>query len=346
MSTSVATPTHDEHQPDAKPMIATRLFLAIVFVCSAAIVWLAITRWMQRPLQQRLQNLREQAREPQPRDAPFRLPRHALPDWLRQVATRIAALALPTLPDAPAGRPWEAFALRWRFLMAGLRTPQAPLLHFALKALLTFMLPAALLMWVALRGSDAGPITLIALALLLAAAGYWLPDAWLRWRTAHRQRALVEAFPDALDLMLVCVEAGLGLDAAIDRVSRDIALQSPELADELGLLALELRTGASRAEALRHLALRVGLEEIDTLVSTLIQADRFGTRVSDALRVHAAALRTRRRLLAEEAAGKLPVKLLLPLVLFIFPGLLVVLMGPPAIRALRVLMPIIGASGT
>ncbi len=327
-------------------MIATRLFLAIVFVCSAAIAWLAITRWMQRPLQQRLQDLREQARGASARDAPFRLPQWAWPGWLRAGATRLATLALPARADAPAGRPWEAFALRWRFLMAGLRDPQAPLLHFALKALLTFALPGSWLVWVAVRGAAAQPPTVLAVALLLAAVGYWLPDAWLRWRTSRRQRALLEAFPDALDLMLVCVEAGLGLDAAINRVSRDIALQSPALAEELGLLALELRTGASRAEALRNLALRVGLEEVATLVSTLIQADRFGTRVSDALRVHAAALRTRRRLLAEETAGKLPVKLLLPLVLCIFPGLLVVLMGPPAIRAVRVLVPILAASGS
>lgn len=327
-------------------MIATRLFLALVFVCSAAVAWLAISRWMQRPLQQQLQNLREQARGPQPRDAPFRLPLWTLPVWLRQGVARLAALALPTLPDAPPGRPWEAFALRWRFLMAGLRDPQAPLLHFALKALLTFALPASLLTWVAVRGSAMAAPTLLAIALALAAAGYWLPDAWLRWRTVRRQRALLEAFPDALDLVLVCVEAGLGLDAAIERVARDIALQSPVLADELRLLSLELRTGASRIEALRNLALRVGLEEVDTLVSTLIQADRFGTRVSDALRVHAAALRNRRRLMAEEAASRLPVKLLLPLVLCIFPGLLVVLMGPPVIRAVRVLMPIISASGS
>lgn len=346
-------------------MSMTWLFLALVFTCTAALSWLALNRWMQRPLQQRLQALRDQARDRLPHDAPFRLPRWTLPPWLRAWAVRLAQLALPSAPSHPATaapsaapaasaasaaayastRPWEAFALRWRFLQAGLRDPQAPLLHFALKALLTFALP---LLWLALNAWTAAvPQAWKALggALLLAGMGYWVPDAWLRWRIARRQRELLDSFPDALDLMLVCVEAGQGLDAAVERVARDIALQSPPLADELRLLALELRTGASRAEALRHLALRVGLDDVDALISTLVQADRFGTRISDALRVHAQALRQRRRLRAEEAAAKLPVQLVLPLVFCIFPGLLVVLMGPPAIRAVRVLMPMLSGGG-
>lgn len=332
-------------------MMTTWLFLALIFVCTTALVWLGITRWMQRPMLQRLQALREQARAQLPRDTPLRLSLHRWPAWLQRALQRLATLALPRNHPPSAGtdaqaaaRPWEAFALRWRFLNAGLRDPQAPVLHFALKALLTFALPATLMVGVAFTGPFTDTWKILALAVVLAATGYWMPDAALQLRIKRRKRELLESFPDALDLMLVCVESGQGLDAAIERVARDIALQSPALADELRLLGLELRTGTSRAGALHNLALRVGLDDVDALVATLVQADRFGTPISDALRVHAQALRDRRRLMAEEAAAKLPVKLLLPLIFCIFPGLLVVLMGPPAIRAVRVLLPMTGAS--
>lgn len=172
---------------------------------------------------------------------------------------------------------------------------------------------------------------------MLAAAlvGYAAPDLLLRWRLARRQQALFRAFPDALDLLRVCVQAGLGLDAAIDRVGREMRLVSPLLSGEWQLTGLELRAGASRSQALRHLAERVGLPEVDALVTMLIQADRFGTRMSEALQVHADALRTQRRLRAEEAAAQLPVKLLIPLVFCIFPALLAVMLGPVGISLYR-----------
>jgi tight adherence protein C len=138
-----------------------------------------------------------------------------------------------------------------------------------------------------------------------------------------------------MDLLRVCVQAGLGLDAAIERVGREMRLASPILSDEWRLTGLELRAGASRAQALRHMAERVGLPEIDAMVTMLIQADRFGTRMADALQVHADALRSQRRLRAEEAAAKLPVKLLFPLVFCIFPALLTVMLGPVAISLYR-----------
>jgi tight adherence protein C len=141
--------------------------------------------------------------------------------------------------------------------------------------------------------------------------------------------------------MRVCVEAGLGLDAAIERVGREMALESSALAEEFHLVTLELRAGASRADALRNLAVRVGLEDIDAMVSMLVQADRFGTSIAESLRVHSDALRTKRRLLAEEKAAKLPVTLLFPLIFCIFPALLTVLLGPAVITVVRVLLPTI-----
>ena len=175
--------------------------------------------------------------------------------------------------------------------------------------------------------------------LLLAAIGYYLPNAALAHMIARRQRELFEAFPDALDLMRVCIEAGLGMDAAIERVGREMQLESPALSEEFHLVSLELRAGASRTDALRNLALRVAIEDIDAMVAMLVQADRFGTSIAESLRVHAESLRTRRRLIAEEAAAKLPVKLLVPLIFCVFPALLTVLLGPAAINVYRILMP-------
>jgi tight adherence protein C len=180
-------------------------------------------------------------------------------------------------------------------------------------------------------GLRAGSLPWWAALLGAASLGYVLPDLALRWQLARRQGALFKGFPDALDLLRVCVQAGLGLDAAIERVGREMRLASPVLSEEWRLTGLELRAGASRAQALRHLAERVGLPDIDALVTMLIQADRFGTRMADALQVHADALRTQRRLRAEEAAAKLPVKLLIPLVFCIFPALLTVMLGPVGI---------------
>jgi tight adherence protein C len=142
-----------------------------------------------------------------------------------------------------------------------------------------------------------------------------------------------------LDLMVVCVEAGLGLDQAIGRVGEEVGRSHPALSDELNLLAMELRTGVSRQEALRNLALRTDLEEVRNLVALLIQTDRFGTSIGQALRVHADSMRTTRRLKAEELAAKLPVKLLFPLVFFIFPSMFIVIIGPAAIKMVRIIFP-------
>ena len=145
---------------------------------------------------------------------------------------------------------------------------------------------------------------------------------------ARGKKRLFNAFPDALDLMRVCVQAGFGLDAPLERLGREISLSCPELSNGFGLTGLELRAGASRSEALRHLAVRVGLKAVDALVNMLIKAYRYGTSISESLQVHAEALRTKRRLAADEATAKLPVKLFIPLVLWVFPALLTVLPGP------------------
>jgi tight adherence protein C len=178
---------------------------------------------------------------------------------------------------------------------------------------------------------------------LAAACGYYAPVLWLRRAIAQRKDALQRAIPDALDLMVVCVEAGLGLDQAIGRVGEEVKRTHPELSDELNLLALEMRSGAARQEALRNLAHRTDLEEVSSLVALLVQTDRFGTSIGQALRVHADSMRTTRRLKAEELAAKLPVKLLLPLIFFIFPSMFIVVIGPACIKMVRVLFPAMSA---
>jgi tight adherence protein C len=152
----------------------------------------------------------------------------------------------------------------------------------------------------------------------------------------------MRARPDALDLMVVCVEAGLGLDQAINRVADEIKLSHKELSEEFHLLGLELRTGVGRTDALRNLSRRIDLDEIKSLIALLVQTDRFGTSIGQALRVHSDAMKVSRQMKAEERAAKIPVKLLLPLILFIFPSVFIVIIGPGAIRIIRTLLPTMG----
>ena len=149
---------------------------------------------------------------------------------------------------------------------------------------------------------------------------------------------LLNGFPDALDLMVVCVEAGMGLDAAIHRVGEELKISNEAISKEFWMLGMELRVGKSRREALQNLAKRMDLEEARSLASLLIQTDRFGTNIAQALRVHAEGMRVARRQKAEELATKLPVKLIFPLLLFIFPSLIITILGPATIQIYRMFL--------
>src|SRR5712692_2122853 len=170
--------------------------------------------------------------------------------------------------------------------------------------------------------------------------GYLIPEMWLIWRVRARQHRLRRALPDGLDLLVICVEAGLGIDQALLKVSQDLRIAHREFSDELQLVNLEMRIGKSRIEALRELARRTGLEDIKSLVAMLIHAERFGTSVAQSLRVFSDELRTKRRQRAEERSAKTTVKIVPPLVFFIFPALLVVILGPAVITLMRTLFPI------
>ena len=248
-----------------------------------------------------------------------------LPGRMRRLLARLSRWSLPGQDDATGP---DKDALPLQVLRAGWRSPHALWMLGASKTLLTLLgfAVGASMSWLQGRAWLSPSWWLLCLG--LAAAGYLLPSAWLRWCIRQRQQALFRAFPDALDMLRICVQAGLGLDAAIERVGREMQLSNPILSEEWRLTGLELRAGASRRMALQHLAERVGLREIDAMVTMLIQADRFGTRMSDALKVHAEVLRTQRKQQAEAAAAQLPVKLLIPLIFCIFPALLTVMIGP------------------
>ncbi len=172
---------------------------------------------------------------------------------------------------------------------------------------------------------------------IMAVLGYYGCNFVLNSMIAARQLEIEETFPDALDLLTICVEAGLGLDAAIARVANEIRLGSEIVADELAMVSMDMRAGSSKERALRNLAMRTGVEDVESLVAVLIQAEKFGTTVGASLRIHSDMLRTKRMQRAEEKAAKIAVKLLFPLVFCIFPSMIVVLLGPSMIHIVTVL---------
>jgi tight adherence protein C len=228
----------------------------------------------------------------------------------------------------------ELGPLRLRLVQAGYRREEAITIFFGIRV----MFALALFMFFS-SSILARPNMTMALAGL--GVGYVLPGmalARLAKRRAHKIRL---ALADALDLLVVSVEAGLGLDQALSRVGSELAFAYPQLSDELKLINLELRAGKPRAEALRNLADRTGVDDLSSLVTMLIQTDKFGTSVAQSLRVYSETLRTKRRQRAEEAAAKTGVKMVFPLVFCIFPAIWVVTIGPAAIRFMTVLFPMI-----
>jgi tight adherence protein C len=233
--------------------------------------------------------------------------------------------ALPTSPS-------DMGKMRLRLVHAGFRRPDALPIFVSLRAgcaLLAFAVVAT--------GLVGKPNVLLALA--AAAAGYVLPGMALARVVRRRQHRIRLATPDALDLLVVSVEAGLGLDQAIQRVGEELALVHPELSEDLRLINLELRAGTARSDALHNLAARTGVDDLTSLVAVLVQTDKFGTSVAQALRVHSDVLRTKRRQRAEEAAAKTAVKMVFPLVICIFPAIWIVTIGPAAIKFIQILGP-------
>lgn len=260
--------------------------------------------------------------------------------WTETAVRIVGPFAQLSSPTSEA----DLSPLRVRFLNAGIRYPEAYLVYFGLKTLLP--LGFAALAFVVLRATGAAvDSTVMLLWLALAAlAGCYLPNLVLLLLIRSRRREIFENFPDAADLMLVCVEAGLGLDAGLAKVTEEIQVKSTALAQELHWTNLEMRAGGTREKSLRNLALRTGVEEIGTFATMLTQADRFGTSIGESLRVFSDDLRHKRHVRAEELAAKVPTKMLLPLVLCIFPCISLVILTPAVIRIIRMIMPML--SGT
>jgi tight adherence protein C len=262
-------------------------------------------------------------------------------EWQAKVIKAVGPMAKLSTPKAG----WDESSLRVRFMQAGLREASWSAIYFATKTVLALLLPGLFVLYQGVSSMQLTVNTTVMLLLLTAAIGYYLPNGLLAHLIERRKQELEDALPDALDMMLVCVEAGLGLDAAMNRAAGEIGLRSKALSDELNLVALELRMGVNREQALRNLALRTGVDDIASFVAMLVQSDRFGTNVADALRIEAETMRTHRRLRAEERAAKIPLKLLFPLIFFIFPSLMLVLMGPAMISIYRVLLPTMAGNG-
>jgi tight adherence protein C len=231
-------------------------------------------------------------------------------------------------------------ALHAKLTMAGFTSPAAASLFTLCRLLLMFALPGLYLLLASMQGSRPSVLALYLVSAALALIGMYLPNLWLTLRADARKREIVNGFPDCLDLMLVCVEAGLGMEAAFDRVGREIVRSHPRLAELLSAVTLELRAGASREQALRGMAQRAQVDQIKAFATLLIQSDKLGTSIGTTLRVYSTEMREKRRLRAEEKAHRLPVLLSIPLVACMLPTMIGVLMLPAAIRVVRIIMPI------
>src|SRR5580700_10604946 len=234
------------------------------------------------------------------------------------------------LPVSPSGlsqtRAW--------LIQAGYRSPQHATIYNGLRVLCAGLGFISVFLF---TGFDS-PMLLAG----ITALGFFLPRFMLKKKLAARQRRIRLGLPDGLDLTVICVEAGLSLDQAMMRVGEDLRTAHPELSAEFHLFDLEARAGKPRVEALRNLAARTGVDDIRSLVGTLIQTDRFGTSVAQALRVHSDSLRTERRQRAEEQAAKTTVKMIIPLVIFVLPSIIFVTIGPAVIELIRQLGPVSG----
>lgn len=239
---------------------------------------------------------------------------------------------------APAPKSEDYSASRLKFLRAGIRQENALSVHWGVKIFLAVLFPAAFLLLRTIVLTALNYQVSMALTVLCALLGLYLPDIYLSRKAEERRTKILESLPDALDLMVICVEAGMGLDSAINKVAQELKIGSPELSDELQLMNLELRAGKQRTDALKNLALRTHLDEISSLTTLLVQTDKFGTSMAEALRVYSESYRTQRYQRAEEIAAKLPVKMVIPLLLCIFPSLFLVILGPAAINIYRVLI--------
>lgn len=307
-------------------LISIFVFLAIIIVSWGIYVYLRskqeVSNWSTRA---KGRSLSQQAKKAEEKN-------EKLQDSFVKVLERLGQLSKPK--DSQAKSP-----LRASLITAGYRKTNAPVIFMGARIFFGIVLGLVFLFSASetMQGKD--PLAFPAFLVGAMFLGYYLPTVWLNMMVSSRKQRITNGFPDALDLMVVCVESGLGLDQALARVGLEIKNGHPDLGEEFSLLNLELRAGLSREQGLRNLVSRTDLDDIRSLVALLIQTDRFGTSIGQALRVHSDSMRLKRRMIAEGKAAQLPVKLMIPLILFIFPALMVVIIGPGAISLMRNLLP-------
>ena len=307
-----------------------RISILIALFVSVVLVSLLTLSFLERRLATRVE-LREIAATGQPQLAQGTLHKRSEGIWTTLVE-RIERSGL-SLADT------KSDALRERLRAAGFYSLLAPRLYTLLRLALVVLLPSLYLLISLSSGASITILRLYLVGSICALAGLYVPALIVRIRADRRREAVTNGFPDCLDLMLICVEAGLGLEAALDRVAREMTIAQPLVAELLATATLRLRAGATREEALRKLANDSHAEEIRSFSTLLIQSDKYGTSIGTTLRIYAAEMRERRRMRAEERAHRLPVLLSIPLVVCMLPTMIGVLMLPAAIRVVRILMP-------
>jgi Flp pilus assembly protein TadC len=235
--------------------------------------------------------------------------------------------------------------LRQKMIAAGFTSPAAPKLFTLIRLLLVLLLPTIYILLVTAGGNELSFLRLYLFGSVLALMGLYLPNLFVTARADRRREAITNGFPDCLDLMLVCVEAGLGLEAAMDRVGREMVHSHPLVSELLSGATLHLRAGAARDVALRRMGDRSGVEEVRSFATLLIQSDKLGTSIGETLRVYSDEMREKRRLRAEEKAHRLPVLISIPLVVCMLPTMIGVLMLPGAVRIVREMAPALTGGG-
>jgi len=277
------------------------IVISFLVFFSILLFYIAISYFLRQRLENRklIEKIKQSGEEPGPLDSrhpPVRTPVANQNHFLNFFA-RLGRRFGPS-------KSTELSNMRLNFLKAGIHREKASAIFWGIKSFFAISLPACFFLIRIMSLKLMSTSTTFMICTLLALAGFYVPDVWLRIKIARRRDKIAQGLPDALDLLVVCVEAGLGLDAAINRVAEEIRLNSKVLSEELKFLNLELRAGKSRRDALRNLARRIGLEDLKSLVTLLIQTDKFGTSVAQALRVYSDSLRTKRYQRAEEIAAK------------------------------------------
>lgn len=318
----------------ATNLVARTAFLLLVFMLAVFLVIAAIRVATRRAA---LRSGIKAIAQSRPSERSARLQERRDGGWSK-LAERIEKAGL-NLTDTKGDQ------LREKMIAAGFTSPAAPKLFTLARLVLVLLLPTIYVLLASAGGKELSFFRLYLFGSAVALLGLYLPNLFVTARADRRREAITNGFPDCLDLMLVCVEAGLGLEAAMDRVGREMLLSHPLVSALLSGATLQLRAGARRDEALRKMGDRSGVEEVRSFATLLIQSDKLGTSIGETLRVYADEMREKRRLRAEEKAHRLPVLISIPLVVCMLPTMIGVLMLPGAVRIVREMAPALTGGG-